>query len=96
MEKTKQKQTKEQPTTSGNQYKVGNDTAAWLDFVKDLNNLTERASDMAAIQFGTDCVDEVMQPVMDAAIKMQDALLQLATDSIREAIIYGGRNFTEI
>lgn len=96
METKQQKTKKTTPAASGSQYKVSEQTAAFIGCIEGINELVERIASAALLLYGSSEIDEAMQPVNEAAIQMQEAILNLTKDSIRDSIIYGGKHLTEI
>lgn len=96
MEKKQQKTKKTAPAASGSRYKVSEQTAAYIDCINGINELVDNIADAAMLQYQGTGIDEAMQPVTEAAIQLQEALLNLIKDSIRENIIYSGKTIATI
>jgi len=96
MEKKQQNKKKTAPAASGSRYKVSEQTAAYIDCINGINELVDNIADAAMLQYQGTGIDEAMQPVTEAAIQLQEALLNLIKDSIRENIIYSGKTIATI
>ena len=96
MEKKQQNKKKTAPAASGSRYKVSEQTAAFIGCIEDIGRLVDKIADTALLLYDNSEIDEAMQPVNEAAIQMQEAILNLTKDSIRDSIIYGGKHLTEI